>query len=207
MDTQQHSDSKMDHHKSDRRLYWSCFARGPSASRIAGWVAVLFFISRSTIWAMPNECRDSRRCSSLRYYLSGSSVLAGPEIGQERDRLQEMQAEVERLNSQLDATLSRINNLKQTIKIYEAQKARGRHVDPYEYRRTVTEHSELLDKYERLRSDYRNRYSEYEKELKRVNEMIDQHNRRRQLLVWSSLLVLVVVGSVIVFRKITSKAG
>ena len=109
-------------------------------------------------------------------YETGSLITR---ITEGNARLKKMEAELEQKDSQLESLSSQIDTLKGTIEGYEAQAARGQYVSSFAYNQALNNHNELVNKHNRLLNVLRYRHSEYEKELKRVNEIIDQYNRTR----------------------------
>lgn len=109
-------------------------------------------------------------------YETGSLITR---ITEGNARLKKMEAELEQKDSQLESLSSQIDTLKGTIEGYEAQAARGQYVSSFAYNQALNNHNELVNKHNRLINLMRDRYSEYEKELKQVNEMVDQYNRTR----------------------------
>lgn len=164
----------------------SSLIRGRSAFQVIGWVAALAFIGHSIIYGVLGDQWDySSTYSSPRYRhpkrtttnYTGSSLLS--QITDGKARLRKMDAQLEQMGSQLESLSSQINTLKGTIEGYEAQAATGQYVSSFAYNQALNNHNELVNKHNRLLNVLRDGYSEYEKELKRVNEMIDQYNRTR----------------------------
>lgn len=116
---------------------------------------------------------------SSRYSSDYDRLSLSSQIDEGKAKLQEMEAELTRLGSRLELLSPLIKKLEETIENYESQVVRGQDVDQAVYNDAIDTHNMFVEEHNRLLGDYRIRYNIYEKELKRVNEMIDQYNRTR----------------------------
>lgn len=104
------------------------------------------------------------------------------QINDGKARLQKIETELEQLYAQIKALSSEMESLQATIKELDLQKDRIGDLEGFlentgEYNQAINRHEELNKQHNSLQSKYRSGYSVYEKELKKVNDMIEQYNR------------------------------
>lgn len=107
----------------------------------------------------------------------GSQTLLS-EINTSKANLKKMEAELQEIDYSLETLSSRIKTLKTRIEEYESYVAIGADVSSYSYQQSFDEHNKLVEQYNSTLVTRQAKYVFYEKEFKRVNEMIDKYNRR-----------------------------
>lgn len=107
----------------------------------------------------------------------GSQTLLS-EINTSKANLKKMEAELQEMDYSLEALSSRIKTLKTQIEKYESYAAKGADVSSYSYQQSIDEHNKLVEQYNTTLITRNAKYVSYEKEFKRVNDLIDKYNRR-----------------------------
>jgi hypothetical protein len=106
----------------------------------------------------------------------GSQSLLS-EINTGKANLKKMESELENLDVQAESLSIQINTLKTKIKGWELDAARGAYVNEYSYKQALDEHNNLVKQYNSILITRKAKYTFYEKEFKRINDMINKYNR------------------------------
>lgn len=110
-------------------------------------------------------------------YSQGTSSLIS-QINTGKQQLKAIESELEQMDSSMEAISTQINSSKTQINNYESSAANGQYVNQYSYNSALENHNSLVDKYNAILAKRRVKYSEYEREFKRVNNLVDRYNRR-----------------------------
>lgn len=165
--------------------------RGRSAFQIFIWVAILSFIGHSISfsilddnWTSKNTYRSSsysRPSTSYTTRNSNYSVGTGSllsQINTGKKQIKAIEFELDQMDSSMNSLSTKIKELKTKIDNYESSVANGQYVNQYSYNSTLENHNDLVDEYNSILAKRRVKYSEYEREFKRVNDLINRYNRR-----------------------------
>jgi chromosome segregation ATPase len=81
------------------------------------------------------------------------------------------------MKSQLDSLSSRLGSFKQEIDGYKNQARMGLRVDESAYQRAIDNHNRLVEEYNALLENGRQKAAEYDREINSVNEMVRRYNQ------------------------------
>ena len=165
--------------------------RGRSGFQVFIWVAILSFIGHSILYSILDDSWNSKNTygastyskPSTSYttrnsnYSQGKSSLIS-QINTGKQQLKRIKLELGQMDSSMEAISTQINSAKTQINNYESSADNGQYVNQYSYNSTLENHNSLVNKYNAILAKRRVKYSEYEREFKRVNDLIGRYNRR-----------------------------
>ncbi len=180
--------------------------RGGACFKRISWIIVFVFVGYSVVYGLlhasqwhtssPRGKSTSRVASSPAYSYNKQqkrnvSIIdtrkqvtknySQPSLSQinvGRAQLKEIESELESLDLQVESLSTKINTLKTKIGKYESEAIRGANVNEYSYNQTLDEHNKLVEQYNSMLMTRNAKYTFYEKEFKRINDMINKYNLR-----------------------------
>jgi len=160
---------------------------GGSAELFAGLVVILgvvaLIVSLVHWWSSGSSPSEPTQAGALR--LSQQVAAPAPSytnnllarIDSGKARVQALESEIKQMDSELEQLSVSIARHKRGIEGYERLVGSGKRPDELACRQTVENHNRLTDQHNSLLSGRNAKYSEYQREIASVNDMIARYNR------------------------------
>lgn len=136
------------------------------------WWFSSYNVARSSP-STPSRTHTSPQPSTPSRTYSGLSAR----IDSGKARAQILEAEIKRMDSELESLSVTLARHKRGIEAYERLVRSGQRPDESAYRSTLESHNRIVGQYNSLLSDRKAKYSEYQREIESVNDMVARYNR------------------------------
>jgi hypothetical protein len=146
--------------------------------------SIIYAVGEDAWWRNSHSPTRSSPSTPSRTYTSPQSSTPSrtysglsTRIDSGKARVQTLEAEIKRIDSELESLSVTLARHKRGIEAYERLVRSGQRPDESAYTSTIESHNRIVGQYNSLRNDRSAKVSEYQREIKSVNDMVARYNR------------------------------